>query len=63
MKSKIWPPQPRKWPLDLKDLGKMYIPDKICNLHSIKAVPAIVFCGIYSSSISLIKLLNRISQC
>ena len=22
MKSKIWPPLPRKWPLDLKDLGR-----------------------------------------
>jgi hypothetical protein len=22
MKSKIWPPRPRKWPLDLNDLGR-----------------------------------------
>ena len=21
MKSKIWPPRPQKWPLDVKDLG------------------------------------------
>ena len=25
MKSKIWPQQPRKWPLDLNDLGKGWV--------------------------------------
>ena len=41
MKSKIWPPGPRKWPLDLKDLKDFF--QKIHFLNQGKALRKISY--------------------
>ena len=35
MKSKIWPQRPRKWPLDLNDLGVSELFQKVTFLKSV----------------------------